>query len=387
MSLLARRRRPEGEARERVFGFTEFVNQWMVTGSGSAVTRTSVQSLDVALSNSVVWRCAMKNAATIASFPVHTHRNRDVIADPMIVADPQGDGSLRSSWVFGSVLSMYLRGGANWYISTVEGSATRAARATLLHPDRVGYSDREGWTLDDKPVDLWPLGPLYHVPMYVLPGSPKGLNPLQFAARSLFPGMAAQDFGGNFFRDGAHPTSIISPEKDPGKEGADTLKKRVMEATSGTNREPLVLPQNIKWTQMQVNPEDSQFIETMKLSDEQVCRYMGTPPTEIGIAPSGASVTYANREQSKQDYLQELLYPIGQIEASWSSLIARPQYVKLNPDGLLRADLKTRYESYRIAAEIEQMAGKPLLDVDEMRELENRPELPDVEDPPGGDPA
>ena len=305
MSLLARRRRPEGEARERVFGFTEFVNQWMVTGSGSAVTRTSVQSLDVALSNSVVWRCAMKNAATIASFPVHTHRNRDVIADPMIVADPQGDGSLRSSWVFGSV----------------------------------------------------------------------------------FPGMAAQDFGGNFFRDGAHPTSIISPEKDPGKEGADTLKKRVMEATSGTNREPLVLPQNIKWTQMQVNPEDSQFIETMKLSDEQVCRYMGTPPTEIGIAPSGASVTYANREQSKQDYLQELLYPIGQIEASWSSLIARPQYVKLNPDGLLRADLKTRYESYRIAAEIEQMAGKPLLDVDEMRELENRPELPDVEDPPGGDPA
>ena len=33
---------------------------------------------------------------------------------------------------------------------------------------------------------------------------------------------------------------------------------------------------------MQVNPEDSQFIELMRLTDEQVCRYMGTPPEGSG---------------------------------------------------------------------------------------------------------
>lgn len=377
MSLLARRRRDETEKRA-VWGFTSmngYVQQVMQVVGGGTVTRASVQSIDTALSNSVVWRCAMKNAATLASFPVHTYRGRDTIADPPIVADPQGDGTLRSSWVFGSVLSMYLRGGANWYVTPTAGT-TRAARAALLHPDRVEYTDVSGWLLDGRPIDLWPVGPLLHVPLYVLPGSPKGLNPLQFAARSLFPGMAAQDFGGNFFRDGAHPTSIIAPDKDPGEDGAKALKDRVMEAVSGTNREPIVLPQSVKWTQMQVNPEDSQFIETMKLSDEQVCRFMGTPPAEIGIAPSGASLTYANREQSKQDYLQELLYPLGQIESAWSSLIARPQQVKLTPDGLLRSDLKTRYESYKLAAEVQQATGETLLTVDEMRELENRPPLP-----------
>lgn len=347
----------------------------LVGGSGTGVTRDSVRSIDVALGSSIVWRCAMKNAATLASFPVHTFRDRQQIADPALVADPQGDASLRSSWVFGSALSMYLRGGANYWLSGPEDSL-RITRAQLLHPDRVGYDDRRGWTIDDKPVDLWPIGQLYHIPLYVMPGSPKGLNPLQYAARSIFPGMAAQEFSGNYFRDGGHPTAIASPETDPGPEGAKALKERIMAVTSGTTREPLVLPQNVKWQQIQVNPEDSQFIDAMKLSDEQVCRYMGTPPEEVGIAPTGANLTYANREQRKQDYLQELLYPKGQIEGGWSALLARPQRVRMNPDGLLRADLKGRYESYKLAAEIAQITGEELLSVDEMRDLEDREPLP-----------
>jgi HK97 family phage portal protein len=385
MSLLRRlNREAPAEATERqlpsAFGLSHYMHG--IITAGASVSPLSVQSIETALKHSVVWRCSMKNAATLASFPVHTHRGRQVVSDPRIVADPAGDGSLRSSWVFAAVLSMYLRGGANLWMGDSPEAATRPQAAPLLHPDRVDWSDKKGWTVDGKQVDLWPLGPLLHIPMYTLPGSPKGLNPLQFAARSLFPGMAAQEFGANFFRDGAHPTAIISPESDPGKDGAEALKARVMESVSGTNREPIILPQSVKWTQMQVNPEDSQFIDLMKLSDEQVCRYMGTPPEEIGIAPSGASQTYANREQRKQDYLQELQFPMRQLEGGWSSLIARPQQVRLNPDGLLRTSLKERYESYKLAAEINSLTGETFLDVDEMRDLEDREPLTD-----GGDDA
>jgi hypothetical protein len=96
------------------------------------------------------------------------------------------------------------------------------------------------------------------------------------------------------------------------------------------------------------------------------------PPEEIGIAPSGSSLTYANREQRKQDYLQELLFPIRQLESAWSAWCPPGVSVRFNTDGLLRTNLKERYESYRIAAEIEEIAGEPLLTVAEMRELENR---------------
>lgn len=382
MSILFRSRSQADATTERqlpsAFGLTSYMHAMI--GGGTSVSPSSVQSIDTALKHSVVWRCSMKNAATLASFPVHTYRDRQIVADPRVVLDPAGDGSLRSSWVFAAVLSMYLRGGANLWLGDDPSSASRPQGAPLLHPDRVDWSDAKGWTVDGKKVDLWPLGPLMHIPMYTMPGSPKGLNPLQFAARSLFPGMAAQEFGANFFRDGAHPTSVISTETDPGAEGAQALKDRVMESVSGTNREPIVVPQSIKWTQMQVNPEDSQFIELMRLTDEQVCRYMGTPPEEIGIAPSGASLTYANREQRKQDYLQELQFPMGQIEGGWSSLIGSSQKVRLNPDGLLRTSLKERYESYKIAAEINEITGDTFLDVDEMRDLEDRQPLGDDDD-------
>lgn len=375
------RREPETVQRSQP-GFG--IDQWIRLFGGSAsVTATSVQGIDVALQNSVVWRCATKNAATLGTFPVHTHRGREVVASPRVVADPSPGDMLQSVWVFAAFLSMYLRGGAyGWVGRDVDAAMGRPGSVPLIHPDRVNWTASKGWTLDDEPVDPWPLGPLWHCPLYVLPGSPKGLNPLQYARRSLFPGMAAQEFGAGFFRDGGHPTAIVSVDGDPAPtvEQAQQVKDRLMEVTAG-RREPLVVPANVKWTQLQVSPEDSQFIELMRLSDEQVCRYMGTPPEEIGIAPGGGNgMTYANREQRKQDYLQELLLPMRRLEEAWSQLIAPPSAVKLKPEGLLRADIKTRYESYEIADRI------GLLTNDEMRELEDRPPLPpEVEQASGRD--
>ena len=97
-------------------------------------------------------------------------------------------------------------------------------------------------------------------------------------------------------------------------------------------------------------------------------------------ATSGSSVTYANREQRAADWLTYGLVPyLVPIEESLSSLIPRPQRVKANVSAVLRSDLKTRYESYKMAADIGTAAGVPLLTVNEMRDFED---LPPVE---GGD--
>lgn len=347
-------------------------------GGGTSVTSTSVQSIDVALTNSVVWRCAMKNAATLCSFPVHTKSGKVTVDDPPIVANPAGDASLQSVWTFAAALSMYLRGGAYGLVGP-DGLAARGAprHVALIHPDRVDWSESKGWTVDGEQIDLWPLGPLWHCPMYVLPGSPKGLNPLAYARRSLFPGLAAQEFGANFFRDGAHPSALLSMGgATPDPVEAEALKHRIMNIASGTSREPILLPGDVKWQQMQVSPDDSQFIETMRMSDVQVCRFMGCPPEEVGIAPEGKGMTYANREQRKQDYLQELLMPMGRLEGSWSALLPDALRVKLSPAGLLQADLKARYESYKISADVFASTGEWIITPDEWRELEEREPIP-----------
>jgi phage portal protein BeeE len=112
------------------------------------------------------------------------------------------------------------------------------------------------------------VGPLWQVPLHVIAGSPKGLNPLEYARKTVYAKLVAQEFGASFFSGGGHPTGIVAPETDPGETNAKLMKQKFIDAASG--RGPVVLPQTIKYTQLQINPDDSQFIEAMRFSDEEL---------------------------------------------------------------------------------------------------------------------
>ena len=88
-------------------------------------------------------------------------------------------------------------------------------------------------------------------------------------------------------------------------------------------------------------------------------------------ADSGSSLTYANVEQRDLSLLKYAIGPwLVRLESALTDLVPRGQYVKFNAGGLLRTDLKTRYEAHEIGIR----AG--FLTVDEARELEDREPLP-----------
>jgi phage portal protein BeeE len=88
-------------------------------------------------------------------------------------------------------------------------------------------------------------------------------------------------------------------------------------------------------------------------------------------ADSGGSLTYANVEQRDLSLLKYAVGPwLVRLETALTDLVPRGQYVKFNAGGLLRTDLKTRYESYKLALE----GG--WLTLPEIRELEERQPLP-----------
>jgi phage portal protein BeeE len=77
------------------------------------------------------------------------------------------------------------------------------------------------------------------------------------------------------------------------------------------------------------------------------------------------------------DFLTFTLRPwLLRIERAVSGLLPSTQAAKVNAGGFVRATLRDRYEAHRIAIE----AG--FLTRNEVRELEDRPPLPD--DEPGG---
>jgi HK97 family phage portal protein len=216
-------------------------------------------------------------------------------------------------------------------------------------------------------------GDLLHVPgRYVVPGSRVGLVPLERFKETFGLALAARNFGAQWFGDGAHPSSILKTDAAVDEPTARKIKDRFVAAIRG-RREPAVLSGGITYEQVQVTPDDSQFIQTQQQAVTMVARAMGIlQPEMIGAAVAGSSITYSNREQRAIDFLTFSADPyLVRVEEMVTRQLPRPQYAKYARGALLRTDLTTRYNAHDTA--IRGGWRSP----DEARALEDEPPIPD----------
>ncbi len=405
MSILFRTRTP-AKTDSRSYTLGQLGMMLSATASKGA---PSVGSLDEALRVDAFWAAIAIKSKGIATLPIDQLRVEPTVRVPVplspVIARPD-PLVFRRVWVHQLASSMFTDGNA--FGQVVSESMGRPSVIRLLDPAHVTNRDvvdgRKVVDYDGRRLVEWPTGDLWHVPgEMVLAGSPFGLSVVEYASKVLGTSLAAQGFGGGFFRDGAIPPAILAPERDPGPEGAAVLKQRFMAAVGG-NREPVVLPQSVKYERIQVDPEDSQFIELLRFNCEQVARFTGVPPSMIYTAVSGQSVTYANVTDADLQYLKHTLsYPIDLIEDALFELVPRPHIVRFNRDKILRADAKGRWEVHEMrlrnrassvnevrALEDEAPFDDPAFDepgVPPMREPEGEASSDDSESDPGVSPA
>lgn len=147
--------------------------------------------------------------------------------------------------------------------------------------------------------------------------------------------------------------------------------ERVIGATRAN--EIIVLDAGAEWKPFTVSSRDAEFLESRKLSNLDVARIFGVPPTAAGI-PDHA--TYSNVEQESTALVARCLSPMARrIEQQlMSDLLSRDArrelFVEHDLQGLLRGDQKARYESYNIGRqggwlspnEIRAWENMPLID-------------------------
>ena len=166
-----------------------------------------------------------------------------------------------------------------------------------------------------------------------MPGSFLGLSPIAYHAQTIRAGLGAEKFGSEFFESGGHPHTLLAPERDPGPEAAKTLKERFLSAARG--RDVVVLPQSTNLHQIQTNPSDSQFIDTMRYSAEQICRIFGEDPADYGIGSAGSTITYANRSDADLARFKRRQYWVVKLQELLTTMLPRPQVVRLNTSSSL----------------------------------------------------
>jgi phage portal protein BeeE len=102
----------------------------------------------------------------------------------------------------------------------------------------------------------------------------------------------------------------------------------------------------------------------------EIARAAGVDPEDLGV--STTSRTYQNAEQRRLDLLDfTLAHYMSAVEQrlSMRDVLPRGYEAKVNLDGFLRSDTKTRFEAHELALK------NGFETVGEVRELEDRPPI------------
>ncbi len=239
-----------------------------------------------------------------------------------------------------------------------------------VKPDRV--SGRRMWRINGElvhPVNI------LHIPAVMYPGADVGYAPVEAARQSIGSGMAAQEYAARFLDQDSTPGGVIEVPADMPPEKTAEMARSWARKHAGKQKTglPGVLVGGAQWKQTAVTNEQAQFLESRGFTAAEIAAQMFLiDPADLGIAVQGSSLTYANISERNLRRVQVTFLPwIVRLERALSSLMPTGQYVKFNLGGLLRGDMKTRFETYKIGKEIDV-----LLD-DEIREWEELPPLPD----------
>lgn len=333
-------------------------------------------SAEIAMRHWAVWACVRIIADVISTLPVDALTGNSLLIEPLPtrLVTPSAYAT-KLEWLWQVMASLLTRGNAYGLISATD-RLGYPTQVDLISPTTVRIDkDKAGHKVFKIANQTLSTEQVWHLPGPQLPGELEGLSPIKYAARTISVGLDAEQFGLDYFRNGIHPTATLETDQQVNADQAKEIKERVKQSMG--RREMAVLGAGMKLNPWQITAEESQFLETQRHNTIAVAQIFGVPPEMLGASSRGASITYANREQRAQDFLNTAINPwLARLEESLSAWFPRGTYVKFNTNALLRSDTLQRYEAHQIA--IRNNFELP----SEARALENLPPLPGIDDKP-----
>ncbi|MGV1682918.1 phage portal protein [Sphingopyxis sp. NJF-3] len=194
-----------------------------------------------------------------------------------------------------------------------------------------------------------------------------GLSPIFASGLAATQGLKIQESSANFFANSSKPGGLlIAPGRiDP--DNAARLKETWETKYSGANAGKIaVLGDGMQYTALTVNPVDSQMVEQLKWTAEQICGTFHVPVYKIGI---GAMPTFNNISALNTEYYAQAIQShLEDIESLLDEGLGMKANIgtEFDLDTLLRMDPATQMDT------LEKSKGK--LTVNEQRaKLDKKP--------------
>jgi HK97 family phage portal protein len=300
------------------------------------------------------------------------YRNNEKIDRPSFLAKPDVDLS-RSAFLEQTAMSLILNGNAFWRV--FRDNQGRVTGARVLNPlDVVVEVDSNGRITgytEGKNTKPWTKAQVTHLSLMRVPGDPRGRGPIQAAQAELRGVLDVTQMSSTWFQEAGVPSGILSSDQPLNDVQAKLINTQWKDTQGGT-RGTAILGSGYSYSRVYLSPEEAMWIEARQFDTTAIARLFGVPANLMLAAVEGSSLTYSNVSQSWAEFSKFTLAKyVVEIEEAFSALLPRGTEVKLNMDALLRPDVVSRYQMHSQALQ----AG--FLSLDEVREIENLPPLPD----------
>ena len=334
---------------------------------------------------STVYACVRVIAETIASLPLAVYEETEsgsqkATEHPLYRILHDEPNPEMTSFVLREVMLSHLLLWGNSYCQIIRTGKNHIAGLYPLLPDRMEvdrdsktgalvytYTTTEGNAVKLNPSDV------LHIPGLGFDGI-MGYSPIALEKNAIGLGIAAEEYGSTFFKNGARPSGVLTHPntvRDP-KRLRDNWNATYGGSSNGGK--VAILEENMSFTPISLPNNEAQFLETRRFQVEEICRIYRVPPHLVGNLDRA---TFSNIENQSIDFAVHTIRPwLVRIEQAMNRALftdsekagspgGRRFYVQFNLDGLMRGDYKSRMEGYAIARQNGWMSAN------DIRALEN----------------
>lgn len=333
------------------------------TGSSSGISVTPTNALRVA----TVYACVAKLAGGISTLPLKIYetdgKERSELPKDhlwyLLNESPHIDFSAASAWENVSIANS-LRGDAYWWIR-------RRMNGQIKDLFPLPWSSVNPYRMPDGSIRYYVWYPEFGLktwlePMDVLhfPGlgfdGLKSMSVIKYAARSATGNALAMDeYSGQFFRNGAHPSVILQFPAMMTPEQIELLQAQFVKKYSGienARKTPLILTEGGSAHELSISAEDSQLLEARKFQVVDIARAFGVPPHMIGETSASTSWGSGIEAMTRGFFTYTLQQNLIRIEQELNRKLYPKNYarrIEYDREALLEGDTGAQASYFRAA--------------------------------------
>ena len=201
-----------------------------------------------------------------------------------------------------------------------------------------------------------------------------GYDVITLARNSFGLGLAAEKHGARQYKNNARPSVVLETDGAIEKEQAEQILAGWNDMHQGVNNahKTALLSGGMKANAISMSNENAQWIESRKFQRADVASWFCLPPHKLG---DSEKASYNSLEQENRSYIDNTLTnwlsawedECNEKLLGLNARLSDSHSFEFLTASLLRADLKTRYESYSIGI------ANEYLNPNEVRRLENMP--------------